>query len=113
VPTKIEQILDSSMGSNKSLRLSLRLESSHPPLSHPSSFMRLFDPIILILLGAVDRLRHDLPMGDWITSQLISDDLPGFTSIASQQSFEEAFSRSTVTLRLQVNVYHILCMANS
>ena len=69
------------MGSNESLRLPHRLESPHPSLSYPGRLMRLLSPIILILLRAVDRLRHQFPVGDTIAAQLVRDDLPGLATV--------------------------------
>jgi hypothetical protein len=60
------------MSTQESLRLSGRLETSgcritHSPLSYPSRFMRLLDPIILILFSTVDRLGDQFSMGDlWV-----------------------------------------------
>ena len=63
------------MSSNESLRLSHRLESPHPSLSYPGRLVRLFCPIILILLSTVDRCGNQLAMCNTITAQLIRHDL--------------------------------------
>ena len=97
VPAKIEVICYSSMGGNESLGLLHRLKSPHPSLPHPGRLVRLFCPIILILLRAVNRLRNNLPMSHGITAQLICHDLPGSTTMTAQNHFEEAFSRCYVT----------------
>ena len=62
VPAKIEQVTDNRMCTHKTLSLSDRLESPHPPLSNPGRLMRLLGPIILILLSTVNRLWHELAM---------------------------------------------------
>ena len=82
--TEVEQIGDCSMSSHKSLSLPHRLESPHPSLSHPGSLMRLFGPIILILLGTVNRVSNHLPMRYAIAPQFIRHDLPGLPSVAPQ-----------------------------
>ena len=56
------------MCSNKFLRLSHRLELAHPSLPGPGRLMRLFDPIIVILLSAVDRFRDQFTVSDTIAS---------------------------------------------
>jgi len=84
VPTKIEEILDSSMGSHESLSLDNRLELSHPSLPHPGRLMRLLCPIIGVLICHVHRLRDDLSMCDRIAAQLVCHNLPGLTSMASK-----------------------------
>ena len=71
------------MSAEKPLSLPYRLEPAHPSLSHPSRFMRLLGPVILILLGAVDRLGYQLTMRYSITTQLVSDDLSGFATMVA------------------------------
>ena len=39
----------------------------------PGRLVRLFRPIIPILFSTVDRIGHQLPARDWITSQLVRD----------------------------------------
>ena len=84
VPTQIEQIADSSMDTQKPLRLTNRFELSHSSLPDPSRLMRLFRSIILVLLGTVDRLRNQFPMSNTIASQRISHDLPGLIAMTAQ-----------------------------
>jgi len=66
--------------------------------------MGLLSPIILILLGTVDRLRDELTVSNTIASQFIGHDLPGFTAMTAQEPFEEAFCSSSVTPGLQKNI---------
>jgi hypothetical protein len=85
VPTQIEKIMDSSMRTQKSLCLPGRLElpecrTTHTAFPHPSRFMGLLSPIILILLCTVDRLRHQFTVSDAIAAQFICHDLPGFAA---------------------------------
>ena len=68
VPTKVEWIMDSSMGSNKSLSLRDRLELSRPPFSYAGCLVRLLCPIFLIPFSTVDRLRNQFPVRDSITT---------------------------------------------
>ncbi len=61
------------MGTQEPLSLLGRLKlrdvgPTHTTLSHPSRFMRLLHPIILILLGTVESLRNQLTMSDGIAS---------------------------------------------
>jgi len=72
------------MGSNESLSLPYRLESSHTSLFDPGHLKALLDAIVLILLRAVDRVRNQFPVRDSITAQFISHDLPGFTAVTAQ-----------------------------
>jgi hypothetical protein len=57
VPTEIEQLTNSGMGTQESPSLLYAFKLAHPPLPGPRSLMRLLGPIILILFSAVDRLR--------------------------------------------------------
>lgn len=68
VPTEIEQILNRSMSTDKSLGLPHRLESPHPSLSDAGRFMRLLGPIILMLFGTVDHVRDQFAMGNTVTA---------------------------------------------
>ena len=72
------------MGCDKPLGLLHRLELPHASFTHPGCFVRLLHPIILILLGTVDYLGHQLPMGDTIATQLVSHDLPGLADMTMQ-----------------------------
>ena len=62
VPTQVEKILYSSMSGHESLSLPNRFESPHPSLPYPGRLMRLFRPIALILLSAMDRAWYQLSM---------------------------------------------------
>ena len=68
VPAEIEQVLHSSMCTQKPLSLTHRLESPHPSLSNPGRLMRLLCPVILILLRTVNRLGYQLTMSDTVAS---------------------------------------------
>ena len=72
------------MCTQKPLRLSDRLKLTHPSLSYSSCCERLLDSVVLIPLGAVDRLRNQFSVSDSIAAQLICDDLPGLTAMTSQ-----------------------------
>jgi hypothetical protein len=56
------------MSTQESLSLSHGFELAHSSLPNPGRLMRLFRSIILILLGTVDRLGHQLPMSDPIAA---------------------------------------------
>jgi hypothetical protein len=98
--SQVEQITDGSMSTQKSLRLLQRLEPPHPSLPHPGRLMGLLGPVILILLGTVDRLRKQFPVSDSIAPQLISHDLPRLTAMRPQEPHEEPLRCRTITLRL-------------
>ena len=53
---QVKQVGNSGMSTEESLRLSRRLESSHPSLPHPSRLVRLLGSVVLILLSTVDRV---------------------------------------------------------
>jgi hypothetical protein len=42
--------------------------------------MRLLCPIVIVLFATLDRLGYQLSVGDTITAQVVSHDLPGFMS---------------------------------
>jgi hypothetical protein len=109
---QIEKVTDSRMDTQKSLSLLNRFEFTHPSLPHPSHFMRLLSPIILILFSAVYRLGNQLPMSNAITPQLVRHDLPGFSSMASYQTLEEPLSRNAITLCLQKDINHFAVLIN-
>ncbi len=71
------------MGIQKSLSLPYRFKFPHSSLSHPGWLMRLLDPIICILGSVVDGLRDELPAGNAIAAQFVSDDLPWLTILGS------------------------------
>ena len=82
--SQVEQITDGSMSTQKSLRLLQRLEPPHPSLPHPGRLMGLLGPVILILLGTVDRFRNQFPESNAVAAQLIGHDLPGFAAMTPQ-----------------------------
>ena len=104
--------MDSSMCTQKPLSLTSRFESPHPPLSHPGRLVRLLGPIILILLGTVNRLRNQFPMSYAIAPQFISHDLPGFSAMGAQQSPEEALCSGPVTLGLEKDINDLSILIN-
>jgi hypothetical protein len=61
-PSLFEQVTNSGMSTQESLCLPNRFELAHPSLPDPGRLMRLLGPIILILLGTVNRLRSQFPM---------------------------------------------------
>lgn len=84
MPAKVKQIMTSGMCTDESLSLPLSLELPHPPLPDSGRLMRLLGPIILILFGAVDRLRDQFTMCHAITPELVRYNFPGFIAMASQ-----------------------------
>ena len=84
VSAQIEYIANRCMRVQKPLSLPNRLELSHPSFSNPGRLMGLLCPIILILFGAVDHIGYQFAMGNTIAAQFICNDLPGFTTVATQ-----------------------------
>ena len=56
---------------------------------------------------------HQLSMRNTITTQLVSHDLPGLAAMASQQPFEEAFRRRTITPGLEKDINDIAILIHS
>jgi hypothetical protein len=100
------------MGTQESLSLPDGFESPHPAFSYPSRLARLLNPIILILLGAVDRLWYQLAMRDPIASQFICHDLPRFAAMRPDQAPEKALSSRPVALRLKIDINDFAILVN-
>ena len=83
LPTGVEEVSDSSMGTHKSLGLLDRFELPHTSFPNPGRLVRLFCPIVRILRRIMDDLRNQLSMSNAIASQLIRHDLSGFTTMDS------------------------------
>jgi hypothetical protein len=58
-------------------------------------------------------IRHQLLVSNWITSHLIRDDLPRFTLITFQKSFEESFGCLAITPFLDIDVDDITILIHS
>ena len=78
MPAQIEQIVDSSVGSQKSLCLIGGLKPPHAVLPDSRWLMREFRPIVGVLGGVVDRIRDKLSMSDTVAPQLVCDDSSRF-----------------------------------
>ena len=63
------------MSAQESLSLPNRLELSHPSFLYPDRLMGLLSLTILILFGAVDRIRYQFAMGNTVAAQFICNDL--------------------------------------
>lgn len=72
------------MSARQSLSLPGRFELTHRTFSHPGRLVRLLGSIILILFSTINGYRDQFPMRNTITSQLIRNDLPRLTAMASQ-----------------------------
>jgi hypothetical protein len=82
----VEWVVDSCVERYKSLGLSKGFELSHPSFPDPGRFMRLLGSIILILLSAMNHIRHQLSISNAITLQFVGHYLPGFTAMTPQQT---------------------------
>jgi hypothetical protein len=69
------------MSTQKLLRLLGRFEPPHPSPPYPGCLVQLLSPIIIILLRAVDHLRHQLSMGHTVAAQVIGHNFSGFTAM--------------------------------
>ncbi len=69
--------------------------------------MRDFSPVVLVLTGAMNDGRKDLPMGSRITPKLVGDQLPGCLSLMFQHLTKEAFSGSTISTLGDQNIDHV------
>jgi len=65
-----------------------------------------FSPVVLILTGAMDNGRKDLPMCSRITPKLVGDQLPGCLSLMFQHLTKEALSGSTISTLGNQNIDH-------
>ena len=54
----------------------------------------------------MDRFRHQLCVRNIVAAQLVSDDLPWLTTVASLQAPEETLCRPAVSARLEKHVNH-------
>jgi hypothetical protein len=71
--TQVEEVMDSSMGTQKSLSLTDRLEPSecrttHHSLSHPGRLMRLLCSIVGISSIVVNNVRYKFSTSNTITA---------------------------------------------
>ncbi len=66
-----------------------------------------FSPVVLILTGAMDNRRKDLPMCSRITPKLVGDQLPGCLPLMFQGPTKEAFSGSTISTLGDQNIDHV------
>ncbi len=69
--------------------------------------MRDFSPVVLVLTGAMNNGRKDLPMCSRITPKLVGDQLPGCLSLMFQHLTKEAFSGSTISTLGDQNIDHV------
>ena len=77
--TQVEEVMDSSMGTQKSLSLTDRLEplecrSTHHSLSHSGRLMRLLCPVVGILRPIVNNIWNQFTVSNTITAQFIRHD---------------------------------------
>ena len=66
-----------------------------------------FCPVVLILTGAMNNGRKDLPMCSRITPKLVGNQLPGCLSLMFQGLTKEAFSGSTISTLGNQNIDHV------
>ena len=78
-----KQILDGSMHRKEPLRVNSRLEPAHLTLSLPSRLMGDFDPIVRVLVCAVDHGRHYGAAGRGVTAQFVRDQSSRDTALSS------------------------------
>ena len=66
-----EQVIDRTVGGEKSLCVTWRFESPHLPLSLPGRLMRVFRPIIFPFVLPVHDARHNLFLCCAVASQFV------------------------------------------
>jgi hypothetical protein len=69
--------------------------------------MRDFCPVVLVLTGAMNNGREDVPMCSRITPKLVGDQLPGCLALMFQGPTKEAFSGSTISTLGDQNIDHV------
>ena len=74
--------------------------------------MRVLYPIVDVPISDMVCFRDYLTMGDWITSQFVSNDLSGFTLVTANQTLEEPLCRSSFTTGLQEYIYYFTVLVN-
>jgi hypothetical protein len=74
--------------------------------------MRQFGTVIGILRRVVNRARDQFSMRDAVASQLVRDNLPGFTAIISKQPFEKPPSSCAVASCLQKYIDYLSVLIN-
>ena len=57
--------------------------------------------------------RDYFPAGNSIATQFVGHDLPGFTTVTTQQSLEEPFSSDSISASLKVYIHHITVLIHS
>ena len=93
------------MRGDESLCLPDRLESPHPSLPHSGRHAGLLGPIVRLLVSDMNGFRNHFTVSNWIATQLVRHDLPGFATVTSQQALEKALGGRPVPLRLEIHVY--------
>ena len=107
---KVEQVVYSSVSTQKTLRLLDRFELTHAPLSHSRRLVRQLGSIVRILRSIVNRLWNQFSMSNTITPQLIGHYFPRFAFMNSQQPLKEALCRPDITsfLEKHINYFTVL-----
>ncbi len=75
--------------------------------------MGLLCPIILILFGTMNHIRHQFSMRYTIASQLVGHDFSWFTTMTLHKTLEEALSRCTIPPYLQKHIDHFTILIDS
>jgi hypothetical protein len=74
--------------------------------------MRLLGPVILILRGAVNRLRNQFWMRHAITSELVGYNFPGLPPVTPQQALEKPLCSSSISLGLKIHIHHFTVLVD-
>ena len=69
--------------------------------------MRDFSPVVLVLTGAMNNVRKDVPMCSRITLKLVGDQLPGCLSLMFQHVTKEALSGTLVSPLGDQDIDHV------
>ena len=92
------------MSRNKSLNLDHWFEPSHPSLPDASSFAGLLNPVIHILISHMNYLRHHLPVGDRLATQLVDGDLSVPATMGTDQPPEKSLCHRPFPFSLKVDI---------
>jgi len=104
VAAQVEEVRDSGVHADESLRLNHGFEPSHPPLSYPGRLMRQLGPVVRKSTGVVRGARQQLATGHRITAQLVRHDRSRLMIEARQQLPEEALGGCRVSPLLEQDV---------
>jgi hypothetical protein len=112
VAAQVEEVRDSGVHADESLRLNHRFEPSHPPLSYPGRLMRQLGPVVRVPTGVVRSSRQQLAVGYRVASQLVRHDRSRLMPEGREHSPEESSGRCRVSPLLEQYVDDLTVLVN-